>query len=128
MYPESSWPPPLRPVEFYILLALARGDAHGYALRAIVRNDSLGSVVVDLAKLYRLIQKLHDEGLIDMLGERPAGPSGKPRMHYGLAKYGAIRLQEEAQRMQHAAKIARAAGYLDNDTPTDIQRMLLALE
>ena len=68
---------------------------------------------------------MHDEGLIDMLGEKPSGKSGKPRLHYAISGYGSIRLQEESKRLDHAAKIARSIGVLDNEVPTDTQRILL---
>ena len=127
MYPYSHLPKPLRPAEFYILLALAGSPLHGYALKAAIMNNSLGSVVVPDSKLYSIITKLHDEGLIDTVGQKPAGKSGTPRMHYDISDYGKIRLQEESTRLDHAVKTAKLVGALDNQVPTDLQRMLKSL-
>jgi DNA-binding PadR family transcriptional regulator len=74
--------------------------------------------------LYPLLQKLCDEGLVDMLGEQAAGKSGRARMYYGLAAEGRLRLIEELKRQQHAVRIGEAAGLFDDDTPPDIQRLL----
>ena len=127
MYPYSHLPKPLPPAQYYILLALTIESPHAYPLKASVQNNSLGSVKVSAAKLYPLLQAMHDEGLVDMLGEKPSGKSGKLRMHYGIAEHDKIRLQEESQRLEHATKIARRVGALYNQVPTDIQRMLKSL-
>ncbi len=60
-----------------------------------------------------------------MVGEKPAGKSGKLRMHYGISGYGMIGLQEESKRLKHAVKIAESVGALENEVLMDIQRMLL---
>ncbi len=128
MYPYSHLPKPLKTQEFYILLALCEEEAHAYPLRGRVTNDSLGSVKIPEGTLYPLLQKLH-EGLIDLLGEKPAGKSQKPRLHYGLSPQGALRLKEELKRLNHAIKIGQNAGLMQEDEiPTDIQRALLKLE
>ncbi|HVQ43472.1 MAG TPA: helix-turn-helix transcriptional regulator [Candidatus Saccharimonadia bacterium] len=118
-------PRPMNPAEFYALLALSRGDTYGYALKAIMRNDSLGGVVVGDNKIYRLLERLVDEAWVDEAGSQPAGPSGKPRRHYAITVHGQLRLKEELQRLEHAARIGRAAGLMDDSTPLDIQRLLL---
>ena len=125
MYPQSDLPKPLRPAEFYLLLALSRTDAHGYALKAIIRNASLGSVVVPDNKIYGLISKLADEALIDQVGKQPTNKSKTPRMHYAITQHGILRLKEELMRLDHAAKIGKNAGLMDDSVPTDIQRLLL---
>lgn len=127
-YPESSLPKPLKINEFYVLLALCRGSSHTYALRAVVRNDSLGSVVIPTNKLYGLVTAMHDEGLIELVGMAPAGVSGKPRNHYQISKYGHIRLQEEVSRLDHAVQVADGAGVRQSEVPTDIQKILLNMQ
>ena len=127
MYPSSHLPKPLPPAQYYILLALAKAPSHAYPLKAVAQNSSLGSVKIPANKLYPLLSNMHDEGLIDMLGEKPAGKSGHTRMHYGISDYGKIRLQEESQRLEHALKIAETVGALTNPLPTDLQRVLKSL-
>lgn len=124
MYPYAHSKKPLNPVEFYAMLGLVRVDLHAYALKSSICNNSLGAVTIDDSRLYRIITKLHDAGLIEMAGEQPAGISGKPRMHYSISAEGLIRLKEELQRLQHAVSTAEHAGLLADETPLDIQRML----
>ncbi len=129
MYPYSHLPKPLPPAQFYILLVLAQTELHGYALRAAVQNASLGSVVIPDSKLYTLITRLHDEALIDLVGAKPAGKSGQLRTHYTISKYGIIRLEEEARRLDHAVKIAKNLNLLNQQAAPDpnLQRLLAGL-
>ena len=100
-------------------------ELHVYAIKGAVFNYSLGSVNLTASRLYALVNQLEDEGIIDLIGRRPAGKSRKERQHYAISPHGAIRLQEELLRQNHAVKIAKAHDLLDNKTPTDIQRLLL---
>lgn len=128
MNPLSPLPKPLPHAQFYILLALTSGEHHRYDLGAIAQNASLGSVKFPDGKLYPLVDKMCDEGLIDLVSVSPAGPSGQPRKHYAIGKYGTIRLQEEIQRMSHAVDVAAHAGITNRpDVSTEVQRLLLGL-
>jgi DNA-binding PadR family transcriptional regulator len=127
-FPDSL-PAPLRHDEFYALLALSRGDEYGYALTAVIFNDSRGSVVIRDDKIYPLIRKLEREVFIELSGEYPTPKSDKPRSHYAITSHGTLRLKEELQRMDHAVKIAQHTGLLNADEPPlDIQKLLLGLE
>jgi PadR family transcriptional regulator, regulatory protein PadR len=121
-------PPPLSAAQFYILLALAREERHGYAIAGATWSNSLGSVLLPSGRLYPTIKRLCSESLIDPAGSLPVGKSGQSRMHYVITHHGRIRLQEELSRMKHAVAIGEHAGLLDDTTPTDIQRLLLELE
>ena len=129
MYTYSDAPKPLRTGEFYILLALARRPMHAYLLMGEAQKDSLGGVVIKPGKLYPLVTRLHEEGLIDMIGRGPAGKSGKDRMYYAISPYSTLRLKEECQRLNYAVGIAKSAGLLEQDeVPFDIQRLMLNLK
>ena len=125
MYPHPDLPKPLRPTEFYLLLALSRGPLHGYALKAVVQNDSLGSVYIPDSKIYLLLTSLIGQAFIDDIGKRPTGKSGVPRTHYAITHHGTLRLKEELTRLDHAIKIGKSAGLMEDSTPIDIQRLLL---
>lgn len=125
MYPSTLLPKPLRPAEYYALLALSRGSSHIYPLKGNIANASLGSVQIGYDKLYPLIHRLVANRLVEFEGTYPAGPSDKPRRYYALTELGRIRLHEESQRMEHAVQIARYAGVLEDNTPTEIRRLLL---
>jgi DNA-binding PadR family transcriptional regulator len=123
--PNTPTPPPLSANQFYILLALAREDLHRYAIAGTIYNMSLGSVHIARGSLYPAIETLCNQALIDLGNVEPAGKSRKLRTHYALSSHGRIRLQEELTRMKHAVAVGTAAGLLEDETPTDIQRMLL---
>jgi len=125
MYPHSDLPKPLRPAEFYLLLALSHSEAHGYALKSMIRNSSLGSVIVPDNKIYLLPTSLIGQAFIDDIGKQPTGKSGVPRTHYAITQHGTLRLKEELTRLDHAVKIGKSAGLMADSTPIDIQRLLL---
>lgn len=127
MYPDVYLPKPMFVREYYILLSLSRGQSHTYAIKASVANDSLGSLIIAPSVLYPLIQKLHDYGMVDLISTSPAGVSGKPRKIYAISEEGLIRLKEECLRLRHAVKIAEHARLFQDETPLDIQRLLLRL-
>ncbi len=125
MYPYSYLPKPSSATEFYILLVLAGSPLHRYAIKGAVANASLGSVLLKDGKLYPLLERLCEEGLVDMIRRAPAGKSGKERQYYGISGHGKIRLQEEAQRLGYAVEIMKGLGLFENTVPTDIQRLVL---
>ena len=98
-------PPALSHGTFYILIALSRGELHGYDLGAVAQNDSLGSIQMKDGRLYQHVKKLVNEGLAEEAGTYPAGKLGKERLHYRITPTGTIRLKEELMRMEHAVKI-----------------------
>lgn len=126
-YPYSHLPEPLPAATFYVLLALTQAELHSYALISACANLSLGSVKLTGGTLYPLLQKLQDQALIDPVGKRPAGKSGKPRLHYRTSEEGILRLKEEFQRLEHVMKIGRNLSLMDDTTPIDIQRLQVLL-
>jgi DNA-binding PadR family transcriptional regulator len=54
----------LKPATFHILLALAEGDRHGYAVMQAVREQSAGRVPLQTGSFYRHLSKLIDDGFV----------------------------------------------------------------
>jgi DNA-binding PadR family transcriptional regulator len=54
----------LKPAAFHILLALAEGDRHGYAVMQAVREQSAGRVPLQTGSFYRHLSKLIDDGFV----------------------------------------------------------------
>lgn len=127
MYPYSSLPKPLPLVKFSVLLALCRGESARYELVDTVCSDSLGSVVVAPAQVYRAVKELQDEVFIELSGIQPGRVSGTKKEIYSITEYGRIRLREEITRLEQAVKIARHAGVMDDETPLELQRLRLDL-
>src|SRR6266536_603279 len=115
MYPYSDLPKPLRPAEFYLLLAINQTPAHAYAIKAMIRNISLGSVNTADGNLARLIRKLEAKAFIEPAGKQPAGKSGAPREHYAITNHETLRLKEELTHLGHAVKVARHEGLMEDE-------------
>lgn len=119
----------MRPIEFYILLALSRDESHIYALKSSIWKDSLGSLNVKAERIYPIVEKLQNEGYIELVDQRPAGKQNKPRLIYGLTEHGRLRLAEEFARLDHAVAIMKSGGLGKPQTiDPDLQRLLLDLE
>ena len=99
---------PLSQTTFYILLALADGAQHGYAIMRAVRNREGGGIRLGSGTLYRAISSLLSSGLVEeVTPERPSYDDAR-RRYYGLTKLGHDVLVAETQRMANAVSLARA--------------------
>ncbi len=86
---------------FFILLSLASGPKHGYAVLKDTEELSRGKVSLSTSTLYTALNRLYNQGLIDRsdTGENGSGP-GLPRKVYRLNEHGRRILNAEAKRMQ----------------------------
>jgi DNA-binding PadR family transcriptional regulator len=89
---------------FLILTSLAAGAKHGYAVSQDVKRLSEGRVVVRAGTLYTALDRLTEEGLVEVTGEEVI--EGRLRRYYRLTDGGALRLADEAQRMRRNASFA----------------------
>jgi DNA-binding PadR family transcriptional regulator len=88
-----------KPAVFHILLALAEGDSHGYAIMQTVREQSGGRVPLQTGSFYRHLTRMIDEGLV---AEAPAPRQvDDPRRgtHYRLTPAGKQALERERQHL-----------------------------
>jgi DNA-binding PadR family transcriptional regulator len=122
---QGSAQPPLSHGEFYLLQVLSLGEGHAYSLRGRVASLSLRAINPSSGTFSPLLTRLHDQGYIDILGNKPAGKSGAQRRHYGISELGVLRLKEELVRLRHAVKTAENAGLFADEIPLDIQKLLL---
>ncbi|MCC6300825.1 MAG: helix-turn-helix transcriptional regulator [Anaerolineales bacterium] len=99
---------PLTEPTFYILLSLAPGKKHGYAIMKDVKALSKERVNLSASTLYTAVGRLLDQELIERLsdGEQDAGP-GLPRKSYALTDLGRRVLEAEHIRLQGMVKEAR---------------------
>lgn len=114
---------PLPAAAFQILLALADGDLHGYAIMRLVEVQTGGRVRLGPGTLYSSIQALLEEGLIEELeptsppaiGDPPAANAPAPkdrRRLYRLTSNGRTIAHAEAERLAGILRIARAKNIL----------------
>jgi DNA-binding PadR family transcriptional regulator len=99
---------PLTPAMFYVLLSLADGDKHGYAILKEVAQNSGGKVRLSAGTLYGVIRRLQSEELITETASRPrAALDDERRRYYRITTLGRSVATAEAQRMEQLVDIAR---------------------
>ncbi|MEP7117913.1 MAG: helix-turn-helix transcriptional regulator [Acidobacteriota bacterium] len=103
--PDSFLPVP--PVWFEILLALAAGDLHGYAVMQEVTRH--GDASLHPGTLYRALARLLESELIEELVERPVDGDDERRRYYRLTALGRAVAGAEATRLARQLDRARAA-------------------
>lgn len=92
---------PLTPRVFQVLLALAEGPLHGYALIKEVQDQTEGLIVLRTGSLYMLVQRLLNQQLIDESEDRPhPDQDDERRRYYVLTATGRAVLQAESRRLQ----------------------------
>ena len=102
---------PLPPVTFHILVALADGDRHGYAIIQDVATRTDGELKIQAGTLYRSIQRMLEQGLVAEKRTRPAiGEDDERRRYYRLTPFGRAVAQAEARRLAQMVRLARASG------------------
>jgi DNA-binding PadR family transcriptional regulator len=110
--PEESRDPhrflPLTPAIFHIMLALAHGERHGYGIMLDVERLTSGRLNLGPGTLYRSIQRM----LLDELIEETKDVHGSEedderRRYYRLTRLGLDVAREEAKRLEALVKTAR---------------------
>ena len=92
-----------------ILLALADGDKHGYAIIKEVRRRSGGEVELGASSLYAVLKRLVADELVVETDERPH-PSldDERRRYYRLSELGRQVAVAEMKRLEGLLRQARA--------------------
>ena len=104
---------PLTPAVFSILLVLASGEKHGYAIMQETAQSSASALRIGPGTLYRSIKQLLAAGLIEESGDRPdLRLDDERRRYYRLTAIGRRVLAAEAQRLAQLVSIARSQGLL----------------
>jgi DNA-binding PadR family transcriptional regulator len=102
---------PLPPATFHILLSLAVEDRHGYAIIQDVATRTGGAVKLSAGTLYRSIQRMLEQDLLEELRTRPAPEDDdERRRYYRITPFGEAVARAEARRLASLVKLARATG------------------
>ena len=105
---------PMTPAMFNILLALADGEKHGYAIMLEVEESTQGAVKMGPGTLYGSIKRMLSSGLIEETAERPdPALDDERRRYYRLSAVGQRALRLEAERLERQVSIARLKQVLD---------------
>ncbi len=102
----DSWLPLTQPA-FHVLLGLADGDKHGYAILKEIRRNR--GPRLNVSTLYGVLNRLEKGGLIREADERPdPALDDERRRFFALTDLGGEVLQAELGRFEKALDMARA--------------------
>jgi DNA-binding PadR family transcriptional regulator len=111
---------PLTPAVFHIMLALAGRESHGYGLMLEVERMTASRTRLGPGTLYRSIQRMLVDGLIEELEDEHVPESDDDRRrYYRLTEFGLQVVKEEARRHEELVDLARVRGLLTEVDPSD---------
>ena len=102
---------PLPLAAFHILLSLAEEERHGYAIIQDVSARTGGELELSAGTLYRSIQRMLDQGLIQEVLRRRITGDDPRRRYYRVTAFGRTTAQAEASRLHALVRMARASGF-----------------
>jgi DNA-binding PadR family transcriptional regulator len=107
---------PLPAAAFQIMLALAGGDLHGYAIMREVEEQTGGRLRLGPGTLYGSIQALLEGKLVEEV-DRPGDTEAhrERRRYYRLTVAGRKLMRSEAEKMADVLRVARARKILRGD-------------
>ena len=109
----------LTPAVFHILLALSDGNSHGYGILQDVESFTRGELRLGPGTLYRSIQRMLVDGLIEELEIALHDESDDDRRrHYRLTTKGLEIAQREARRLADLVDVARRRNLLSKRAAT----------
>lgn len=97
---------PLTEATYFILLSLAPGPRHGYAIMKSASSLSHGRVTLSTGTLYTALKRLLEMGWISRVDDTGAS-NGRQRKDYQLTDLGERTLIAEVQRLQGLVKAAQ---------------------
>jgi len=96
---------------FHILIALARGERHGYGIIQEVERATGGKLRMGAGTLYRALQRMLEQGLIVETEERPAPEEDdERRRYYRITDEGREAARAETRRLADMVRLAESRG------------------
>ncbi len=104
---------PLTPAVFHILLSLADGENHGYAIMQEIAARTSGALVMGPGTLYGTLKRMLEAGLVEESGERPdPALEDQRRRYYRMTRQGRRAASQEAERLEALVRTARTKSLL----------------
>lgn len=100
---------PMQAAAFHILIALSAGEAHGYGIIRDVETRTNRALRLSPGTLYRTIQRLLDDGLIEERRRTPAPTDDPRRRYYAITAFGAAVVRAETDRLSDLVRLAKGA-------------------
>ena len=108
---------PLTPVVLHILLSLADGEQHGYAIAQSVEAITEGTVRMGPGTLYGSIGRMVSGGLIEETARPRTRGDDERRRFYRMTALGRRVLESETDRLARVVAFARAKNVLRRPEP-----------
>ena len=101
--------PPLKPVDFLVLMTLAREERHGYGIVTDIAEQTDGRIRLVPGNLYSVLQRLESRGLLGESHRRPAPDlEDQRRRYYAITPLGRRVLSAEAERLRGLVGVAES--------------------
>ncbi len=101
---------PLPPATLHILLSLADGERHGYAIIQDVEARTDGALRMSAGTLYRSVARMVEQGLITEVMKRRTRAEDERRRYYRLTPFGTAVARAELRRLSELVRLARTRG------------------
>src|SRR5689334_6879273 len=95
---------PLQPATLHILLAVAAGERHGYAVIQDVEARTDGELRMSAGTLYRSIARMVEQGMIVEVEKRRAMRDADRRRYYRITSLGAAVVRAEVRRLSQLVR------------------------
>ena len=100
---------PLPHLTYLVLLALVRGEAHGWGIIKRIGEITAGETSPSAGSLYLAMIRLEERGLLEEIAA-PAGERDERRRYYRLTAFGRRALEAETARLAGLVNEARKQG------------------
>ncbi len=104
---------PLKPVDFLVLMTLAREERHGYGIVTDIAEQTNGRIRLVPGNLYSVLQRLQNCGFLAESHRRPAPDlEDQRRRYYAISTLGRRVLSAEAERLRGLVGVAESMGLI----------------
>jgi DNA-binding PadR family transcriptional regulator len=104
---------PLKPIVFQILLSLADGEHHGYAITQDIAGRTSAKMRIEPGNLYRALRTMLDDDLIEESERRPAPDlDDERRRYYRITPTGRRVAAAEVARLETIVAEAKAKKWM----------------
>jgi PadR family transcriptional regulator, regulatory protein PadR len=93
-------------LSLYVLLAVANGPAHGYAIGKEIQQRSGGRLDPATGALYQALRRLAEQGLIEQV-PAPAEEADERRRYFAITAAGRSAATAEVRRLDSIIALAR---------------------
>jgi DNA-binding PadR family transcriptional regulator len=100
---------PLSPIALQVLLAIADGDKHGYAILKEIDRRTDGQIALGTSSLYAVLKRLLAEEMVEEAPERPdPALDDERRRYFRLTNFGRRAVVAELKRLETVLAHGRA--------------------